>query len=187
MIRPLRHREGSAMISPLMFLFFLSVLLLIYLFLCRLKAAQIYTELEDTVTVSCQAVCRSDRYIPGAYHWNRADVVFTTSSKEESDYYETEPARATMLAAELAYNRMDDLLLVNFPPTVMGYQVEKFRVVNIISGKAYAYECISGLSSAWMTAEEESYIEIQITVFLELPAFGKTDWKKEDKVKLRED
>lgn len=187
MMRPLHHQEGSAMISPLMYLFFLSVLLLIYLFLCRLKAAQIYTELENAVAVSCQGVCRSDRYIPGAYHWNRADVVFTTSCKDESDFYETEPTRATMLAAELAYNRMDALLAVNFPSAVMGYQVEKFRVVNIISGRAYAYECISGLSSAWMTAEEESYIEIQITVSLELPAFGKTDWKQEDKVKLRED
>lgn len=182
-----RKREGAAMVSPLLLLFTLFTAMLILIFAYKAKAAQIYGRLDDAVTVSCQSVCVPDRYVPGAYHWNRADVVFEAGGREESEHYFVSPDMATKCAAGLAYTRLESLLDYNFPPMVTGYTIEEFKVVNIISGTAYEHDYISGSSSEWNTAEEESYLKIKVVVSLELPAFGMTEWGKEDKVVLREE
>lgn len=182
-----KKREGAAMLSPLLFLFTLFTVLLILIFAYKAKTAQIYGRLDDAVAVSCQSVCIPDRYVPGAYHWNRADVVFATRDRSESEYYFGEPETATAYAADLAYARLGSLLDYNFPPMVTDYVIEEFQIVNIISGTAYGYDCISGSSSTWDTAEEESYMNIRIEVLLELPAFGAATWRKEDKAILREE
>ena len=173
--------------TPILYVFTTFALLLVLIFIYKAKAAQIYGRLDDAVNVSCQSVCIPDRYVPGAYHWNREDVVFSTENRTRSEYYIDAPEKATEYAAELAYRRLEELLDYNFPPMVTGYSIERFSLVNMISGNAYQYDVLGGTSAVYGTAELESYLEIKVVVTLELPAFGTTIWTKEDKVILREE
>lgn len=177
---------GLSMGIPI-YLLTIFALLLSLLFMYKAKISQIYGRLDDAVNVSCQSVCIPDRYVPGAFHWNRRDVVFATERKAESEYYVNAPEIATEYAANLAYRRLLDMLEYNFPPMVTSYSVECFSLVNIISGTAYQYDVINGASLNWNTSEEESYLLMKVAVTLELPAFGTATWTKEDKVILREE
>ena len=96
-----------------MYLLTLFALLLSLLFMYKAKTSQIYGRLDDAVNVSCQSVCIPDRYVPGAYHWNRRDVVFSTENRAESESYLNAPEDATKYAAELAYRRFLELLEYN--------------------------------------------------------------------------
>lgn len=169
------------------YLFTVFALLLSVLFIYKAKTAQIYGKLDDTVNVSCQSVCIPDRYAPGSKHWNREDVVFSTGNRSCSELYLSEPALATRYAAEQAYSRLKNLVDYNFPSIVTGYTLEEFVVVNIISGKAYGYDMISGVGSMSNPAEEESYLLIKIRVVVELPLFESAEWVKEEKIILREE
>lgn len=162
-------------------------MLLSLLFMYKAKTAQIYGRLDDAVNVSCQSVCIPDRYAPGSHHWNRKDVVFSTGNRSCSEFYLSEPLIATQYAAELAYSRVEEMLDYNFPSLVTGYEIERFAVVNIISGKAYEYNVLSKTGRVDNTAEEESYLLINLSVQLELPLFGSAEWTKEEKVILREE
>ena len=64
-------KEGSISIMPILALFLLLISVLVLIMSNKAKVMQIYDRMEDTVTVSAQAVCVPDRYVPGAFHWNR--------------------------------------------------------------------------------------------------------------------
>ena len=171
----------------LRYLLTIFALLLSLLFIYRAKTEQIYGRLDDAVNVSSQSVCIPDRYVPGAYHWDREDVVFSTESRTQSEYYLTEPKEATKYAAALAYERLQELLEFNFPPMVTGYTIVGFTLVNIISGTAYEYDAIGNKVSNRSTTDTESYLLIKVVATLDLPMFGMAAWTKEDKVILREE
>lgn len=162
-------------------------LLLSLLFMYKAKTAQIYGRLDDAVNVSCQSVCIPDRYAPGSRHWNKEDVVFSTENKNCSEFYLSDPVIATQYAAELAYSRVEEMLDYNFPSLVTGYRIERFAVVNIISGRAYEYNVLTGMERVEHTMETESYLLIKVRVQLKLPLFGNTEWTKEEKVILWEE
>lgn len=162
-------------------------LLLSLLFMYKAKTAQIYGRLDDAVNVSCQSVCIPDRYAPGSRHWNREDVVFSTESAVTSELYLSDAMEATKYAANLAYRRIKEMLDYNFPSMVTDYRIEQLAVVNIISGRAYEYNVLTGTDRVEYTMETESYLWIKVRVQLELPLFGNTEWIKEEKVVLWEE
>ncbi|MBP3609474.1 MAG: hypothetical protein J6J42_03955 [Lachnospiraceae bacterium] len=180
-------KEGTVAVIPILVLFVLLVVALFYIMTHKAKVIQIYDWLEDTVVVSGQAVCVPDRYIPGAYHWNRQDVVYDTGAMNKAVLYETDPAAATEHAAELAYKRFTELLDYNLPETAVQYQIETFILTNVISGTAYQYDFMKKQGEETSTMELESFLEIGVKVVLELPLFGSTTWKKETVVILVED
>ena len=186
MIKIAQKRKGSALLQPIFFLFVVFALVFALIFVYKVKATQIYGNLEDSVTVSCQAVCIHDRYISGSLYWNVFDVVFDTGSKHISEYYVTDPRIATKEAATLAYTRLTNLLNDNFSLLVVDFSIEEFVIVNIISGRAYSFDYISKSSSEWNTSEEDSYLKVKILVSVDLPAFGTTQWVKEDTLILME-
>lgn len=180
-------KEGAVAFIPILILFVLLIVALFYIVTHKAKVIQIYDWLEDTVVVSGQAVCVPDRYIPGAYHWDRQDVVYDTGSKDKAMFYATNPSDATEYAAELAYNRLTELLEHNLPSVAQQYQIETFILTNVISGTAYEYDFMKKQGRDCSTASTESFLEIGVKVSLELPLFGKTTWKKETVVILVED
>lgn len=180
-------KEGSVSFIPVIFLFVILVLLVVWLMVNKAKVIQIYDWLDDTVAVSSQAVCVQDRYIPGTYHWNRKDVVYDSGSRSNAQYYITDPAEATKCAAELSYARISELLDYNLPEVVTQYQITKYVLVNVISGTAYSYDLLHLVSKEASTALVESYLEFEIEVMLELPTFGAARWTKEMRVVLVED
>lgn len=180
-------KEGAVSFIPVLYLFVILVLLIIWLMANKAKVIQVYDWLEDTIVVSSQAVCVPDRYIPGAFHWNRKDVVFDTGSRENSEYYITDPVTATKYAAELSYQRIVDLLDYNLPENATRYQITNYVLVNVISGTAYSYDYLHRQNWSNSTNSKESYVEIGIEVQLELPAFGTTNWVKETRMVLVEE
>ena len=172
---------------PVLYLFILLLFVLIYLLTHKAKVIQIYDRLDDTVTVSIQAVCIPDRYIPGTYHWDRQDAVFDSGSRGTAEYYGTNPEIATKYAAELSYGRLKELLSYNLPSTTNGYRIAEYVLVNVISGTAYKFDMINNLASMQETNETESYLQVKIEVDLDLPLFGKTSWSKETVAILTED
>ena len=143
MMKIAQKRKGSALLQPMFFLFVVFALLLALICVYKVKATQIYGNLDDTVTVSCQAVCIHDRYISGSLYWNVFDVVFDTGSKSASEYYLTDPRIATEVAAALAYTRLSNLLSDNFSLLVTDFSIKEFVIVNMISGRAYSFDYIS--------------------------------------------
>ena len=181
------RKKGTALVSPMIYLFLTFCILLAVLIIYKINVTQIYSRLDDAVTSSYQSVCIADRYVSAAYHWNRENVVFHTGSRAESDYYFTEPEVATSYAAEEIYRSLEELLEYNLPPETTGHEIKELCLVNIINGTAYEYNLKSGQSCQCTTSEEESYLKIKVEVSLELPLFGATSWSKEDKVILLED
>lgn len=180
-------KEGAVAFIPILFLFVLLMIALFYLMTHKAKVIQMYDWLEDTVVVSGQAVCVPDRYIPGSFHWNRQDVVYDTGAMDKAEFYETNPAKATEYAAELAYQRLTELLEYNVPPSTEQFQIKKFILTNVISGTAYGYDFMKKQGSNESTTKLESYLEIEVEVILELPLFGRTTWTKETVAILVED
>ena len=180
-------KEGSISIMPILALFLLLISVLVLIMSNKAKVMQIYDRMEDTVTVSAQAVCVPDRYVPGAFHWNREDVVYDSGSMENAKYYVFEPEVATRYATELSYARLNELLEFNLPAFATAYQINKYLLVNVIDGEAFMYDVKENRCVVENTQKTESYIDMEIEIMLELPLFGSTKWVKEISVRLVED
>lgn len=180
-------KEGTISFIPVLFLFIILVVIIILLLMNKSKVIQIYDRLYDGMSVSSQAICVSDRYVPGAFHWNRKDVVYDSGTRENAQYYVTNPAVATKAAAELSYDRFIQLLDYNLPEEVVQYKITEYVLVNVISGTAYCYDYLHLRCWEESTMLTESYLEFTIDVQLELPLFGTANWVKEALVVLVEE